>query len=282
MKYRKLRWWEILLNAMPFIVYFSVFLLLVTGIIPPNDANKSLFEQHLTILNPASFTSYAVWSVTSGRSLRDNKLKGKVLLFVFARILLLFVTILSFGVAFSGDLTDEAILLFRITMYICLFLSVLIIFNYKINKLIYSAGKQQHVTDDNSIKLPPLPKYERSSLSEKQLAAYQDRLLKAMQTQRIFLNKELSLTSLASILKIPNHHLTQVFSMQLQQTFYQYINNLRIEHACVLLADSNVPNLEELAEISGFNSKVSFNRHFKAIMNCTPSEFKKKHESRSR
>ncbi|RYX93800.1 AraC family transcriptional regulator [bacterium] len=118
-------------------------------------------------------------------------------------------------------------------------------------------------------------RYEKSSLTDEQLIFYQEKLTKAMLDEKLYLNPTLSLTSLSTYLKLPNHHLTQVFSVQINQTFYQYINSLRIAYACQLLKSEEANmNFEELADQSGFNSKPSFNRQFKLIMNCTPSEYR--------
>ncbi len=58
-------------------------------------------------------------------------------------------------------------------------------------------------------------------------------------------------------------------------TFYDYVNNLRVEHAVDLLQKSNL-RLNVIAEQSGFNSISTFRRFFAAKQQCTPSEYRKR------
>ncbi|WP_169306851.1 helix-turn-helix domain-containing protein [Pedobacter polaris] len=126
----------------------------------------------------------------------------------------------------------------------------------------------------------PVGKYWKSSLSVEQLNNYDDKLKSTMLEEKLFLKPSLSLSGLATHLKMPNHHLTQVLSRQAHQTFHQYINNLRVAYACELLTDSTKEaSLETIAEKSGFNSQPSFNRQFKAIIGCSPSEYRNQQRS---
>ena len=54
-----------------------------------------------------------------------------------------------------------------------------------------------------------------------------------------------------------------------------YINSFRVEYACKLIKQGYLENfsMEAIAEKSGFNSQENFNRVFKQLKLCTPSEF---------
>ena len=56
-----------------------------------------------------------------------------------------------------------------------------------------------------------------------------------------------------------------------------FINSYRIEYACKLIEKGYLKNfsIEALAEKSGFSSQENFNRVFKILKLCTPSEFNK-------
>lgn len=70
------------------------------------------------------------------------------------------------------------------------------------------------------------------------------------------------------------HHLTQLFNVHLGENFNQYINKFRVNHACELLKNNDeMLSIEQIAFNSGFNSKVSFNRHFKNLLGDTPKEY---------
>lgn len=273
----KVKVWKLVVHLIPFVIYLFLFLLLVVGILENNLITQKRIGKHIFILGPVSFVAYTIWSVFAGRLVFKEKLREKMAMFVFARVLLLFISMIFVIVFFSKTLTQDqqAIYLLRMIIYVCMFLTVFMIFNYVVDKLL-----KPHRTEVKKVKIiatedVELAKYERSALSALQLADYEKKLIYAVKEEQLYLDHELCLSSLAAHLKIPNHHLTQVFSMQIKQTFYQYINGFRIMHASELLQSSNkMINLEELAEKSGFNSKVSFNRQFKQIMGCTPSAYR--------
>lgn len=153
-----------------------------------------------------------------------------------------------------------------------LFVSLLI-FKYCVDGL-----KLYRTTEDESPEIktqPELKQYQKSALTDQILSEYEQKLNELMKSEQIFLDTELSLESLSKKVKIPKHHLTQLFNMKINRTFYQYINAYRIDYSCRLLLDEREINLEEIAFKSGFNSKVTFNRYFKTMMECTPSEYRK-------
>ena len=57
------------------------------------------------------------------------------------------------------------------------------------------------------------------------------------------------------------------------KTFVTYVNNTRISHATRLLLEEDL-SIGEVSFKCGFNNIANFNRIFKKINNCTPSEFK--------
>lgn len=152
-----------------------------------------------------------------------------------------------------------------------LFVSFLI-FKYSINNLLAQVGVEEELEETVPISAPR--QYQKSALTAEILREYEQKLNTIMETEQVFLDTELSLESLSRKVKIPKHHLTQLFNTKINQTFYQYINTYRINHSCKLLLEEPETNLEEIAFKSGFNSKVTFNRYFKNQMGCTPSEYR--------
>ncbi|WP_256009620.1 helix-turn-helix domain-containing protein [Desertivirga xinjiangensis] len=164
-------------------------------------------------------------------------------------------------------------------MYTLIFSSVLIVFRYNIKRLrIRRVGAMElSAASDNSDSGERSRLYKKSALSEKVLAEYEKKLEILMLEEKVYLKTDLSLEGLAAELKIPKHHVTQLFNVHIGKNFYQYINEYRVDHACGLLqSEPKNIKIDELAFLSGFNSKVSFNRYFKKQMDCTPSEFRER------
>ncbi len=64
------------------------------------------------------------------------------------------------------------------------------------------------------------------------------------------------------------------FKSQFRVTFVEYLNTIRIGHACKLIAQ-NRQNIVEVAYECGFNNLANFNRQFKRLKNITPREYRK-------
>jgi len=125
--------------------------------------------------------------------------------------------------------------------------------------------------------LPSAKKYERSSLTIERGDVYLKRLLQLMENKKPYADGSLTLQKLAKALAIPPHHLSQIINEQLNQNFFDFINNHRIEEAKRMLIDPARQHISILAisEEVGFNSKSAFNAAFKKHTQMTPSEFRK-------
>lgn len=63
------------------------------------------------------------------------------------------------------------------------------------------------------------------------------------------------------------------FKQCTNKTFFQFLIELRIEHACQLLNNQRKININLISELSGFNSISNFNRKFKKLKGLTPSQY---------
>ncbi len=128
-------------------------------------------------------------------------------------------------------------------------------------------------TDDSSTE----GKYARSRLSESASDEFLKKILHLINTERVYLNPELTLNSFAQEANISPFYISQVISLRLSTTFISLINEERIAYAKKLLIhpEHAGKTILEIAFISGFNSKTTFNTQFKEISGITPSEFRK-------
>jgi len=102
-------------------------------------------------------------------------------------------------------------------------------------------------------------------------------LLVFMDSDKPFLNPELTIQELSSRVNIQKHHLTYIINNGLHKNFFNFVNEYRVEEFKKKAANTNYDHLTLLAIAfdSGFNSKSSFNNIFKNITGQTPSEYKK-------
>lgn len=121
------------------------------------------------------------------------------------------------------------------------------------------------------------PKYQKSKLDTQSCQQYAKQLQKVMAEQRPFLNDNLSLEDLAKMLELRPNQLSQVINDGLQLSFHDLVNTYRLEEVKRKLHDPKESHktILALAYESGFQSKATFNRIFKATEGITPSAFRK-------
>jgi AraC-like DNA-binding protein len=118
--------------------------------------------------------------------------------------------------------------------------------------------------------------YKKSNLKSEQIALYQKQLEVYMESEKPFLDPQLTLRRLAEYISIPPHHLSQVINDKFDLNFNEFINNYRIAKAKQMLSDpkSKEYKLLTIAFEVGFNNKTTFNQVFKKKCGATPSEFR--------
>jgi AraC-like DNA-binding protein len=95
-------------------------------------------------------------------------------------------------------------------------------------------------------------------------------------TEYIMLNfdREITLPEAAAAANMAVTTFCNFFKTHYRVTFVEYLNMVRIGHACKLLGDMN-KTIVGVAYECGFNNLANFNRQFKKIKNLTPSEYRK-------
>lgn len=121
------------------------------------------------------------------------------------------------------------------------------------------------------------PRYSKSSLNVENILEIHAALIKVLNEKQPYLNPELKLTDLAVLLGVHPNHLSQVINSQCGKSFYDLINERRIQEFIFRLKqkESKQYTLVALAFDCGFNSKASFNRNFKKYTQLTPSDYYK-------
>lgn len=85
---------------------------------------------------------------------------------------------------------------------------------------------------------------------------------------------DISLEQLAEVAGYSKYHFSRIFRQYNSMSYVQYINERRTKEAEILLIESDM-SMTEVAMRSGFRSLTTFNRIFKEIKHCTPTDFKK-------
>ena len=87
-------------------------------------------------------------------------------------------------------------------------------------------------------------------------------------------NEQLSLKQLAKKLGYHYNYISSYINENIGTNFCTLVNMFRIDYACELLTEKKY-TVTEISQKCGFENVRSFNRNFKFLHNCTPSEYVK-------
>lgn len=123
--------------------------------------------------------------------------------------------------------------------------------------------------------------YRTTRLSDEECKRILKNLDKLMKEQKPFTNPDLKSKDLAEMVNTTAHSLSFVFNQYLDKSYYDYVNEFRVEEFKRLVRDGDVSKytLTTMAEKCGFSSRASFFRHFKSLTGMTPAEYLKKADS---
>jgi AraC-like DNA-binding protein len=147
---------------------------------------------------------------------------------------------------------------------------------YVINqKAIYT-----HVTNTVSLELldeQPKTRYRNSTMTETDKQALVERIGRFMLTDKPYLDKDLTLTTLAEQLRLSPTQVSQVLNEGFGENFYTFINRHRVEESKQLLVNPAFAHYSILgvAFEAGFNTKSTFNKTFREVVGQSPSDYQK-------
>jgi AraC-like DNA-binding protein len=103
-----------------------------------------------------------------------------------------------------------------------------------------------------------------------------ERINKVMDLLMENYNQEIKLEEVASLVDLNKSSFCRYFKSRTHKTCSQFLNEIRIAHACKLLINSNM-TVSEICYETGYNNISHFNRQFKLITNFTAREYAKKY-----
>lgn len=120
---------------------------------------------------------------------------------------------------------------------------------------------------------PPIPK------SSKAFPFVEGELEAKVEGEKLYLNRDFTLSDLARIMTTNRTYVSNYLSQVRHQTFYDYINELRIQRTAVPLMRRHPEfTLEYVSVQSGFSSISTFRRAFVKFVGVTPGQFERDRE----
>ena len=88
--------------------------------------------------------------------------------------------------------------------------------------------------------------------------------------------KDISLKEIAAVSNLSVTSFCRYFKMMTKKTYFDFLVEIRISHACRMLVEDRYP-IGIICFECGFNNISNFYRHFKAVTGLKPFEYKKKY-----
>ncbi|MBN1413521.1 MAG: AraC family transcriptional regulator [Bacteroidales bacterium] len=88
--------------------------------------------------------------------------------------------------------------------------------------------------------------------------------------------KTISLDAIANQVSMSSTAFCRYFKKRTKKTFFTFLNEFKIGHACKLLSEKRI-SVSRVCYESGFNNISHFNEQFKRIVGRTPSEYQAEH-----
>jgi AraC-like DNA-binding protein len=88
-------------------------------------------------------------------------------------------------------------------------------------------------------------------------------------------HKNIELGEIASLSNMSKNAFCRYFKTRTNKTFFQFLIEIRIEHASKLLVKNHDISVVEISEICGYNNISNFNRKFKEIKGMSPLSYRR-------
>ncbi len=220
-------------------------------------------DKHIAV--PAAFligTSYCLWLAHIIYSLRNHRKRFEIEFFFFAffSVLAIFVLIFGFTMSFIDNAYFYHFYSNGIALAFALVTGAFIIYPDLLNEL------------TEAVKLG----YTNSTLKNIDVEQNANKLKALMNDTKIYQDENLSLTTLAELMALSAHQLSELINTHFGVSFSQYIRQLRIDRAKELLKSEPDSSVLSISMETGFKSQSNFYAAFKNITGESPGSYRKK------
>lgn len=111
-----------------------------------------------------------------------------------------------------------------------------------------------------------------------------ERIVEYFESEKPFLNNQLTINDVVKVVFSNKVYISRAISQFTGRNFCQFVNYYRISYSVECFRSDPNLKVNELAEMSGFNSVVSYNMAFRLFMNENPSDWcrKERHKNRKK
>ena len=120
------------------------------------------------------------------------------------------------------------------------------------------------------------PRYARSGLDDPTARDVLERIERALSTDRLFADADLTLARMAASIGSTPHHVSEVLNRYANVTFHELLNQRRVADVKAQLLDpgSDRYTIEGIGASAGFGSRSALYAAFRRLEGMTPAEFR--------
>lgn len=123
--------------------------------------------------------------------------------------------------------------------------------------------------------------YSNSTLGNVDCDAALARLAELMHVQQLYLDQELSLSSLAEAMALSSHQLSELLNSSLGKGFARYLREQRVAAAQHMLCEEPSASVLSVGLSVGFTSQSNFYEAFREVAGTTPGQYRKLHQGQA-
>jgi AraC-like DNA-binding protein len=234
-----------------------------TYVTPFLDVSLFLWNTYFLYLSIKYYRQYRSW-------LDENFSDTELIKFNWLRNFLYI-----FAILFLLESVFDVIGLFRNISYIQAYYLKLVIALATYYLAIAGYLRSKTIEIDFSPKEIETEESPKSLLETDELESSKTKLLELMETEKPYLDSQLTLKELSKKLGVNTSVLSHTINKGFNKNFNDFINEYRIEEVKKILRseDANDETFLSIAFDCGFNSKATFNRSFKKFTGVSPKEF---------
>ena len=90
---------------------------------------------------------------------------------------------------------------------------------------------------------------------------------------RNYFNENLSIAEVANVMKVSQAYLIRVFKRDLKMNFADYLTNVRIKNAIILMRDNEL-KLNDISKMVGYNTQHYFSNVFRKPVGISPQDYR--------
>lgn len=240
--------------------YVPMFLVIALCWLIPNDGTRLASVFYIShIIHIALYTSYALYWLHQQEQVNSVPDKSKIVKWLQSFLVVTLVIVCVYFLISIGVIPYYLGMAF--------FFSLVILF--------FSGWALKHPY----LFKVEIEKYSNSNLTLVKASNLVERLDALMQSEKLYLNPDLTLSKVSQKLNVVSKQLSQAINQVKGVNYSQYITHFRIEEAKKLLVNeaNKHHKIAAIAYDSGFNSLSSFNAAFKKLTNQTAAQYRKQY-----